>query len=254
MTLSDDLPPHTYSVNTGSLIGAGLHYPSRATPLLDAALIEVQAEVGHAGKSGDNKFDKYTYAKLEDFMHVGKPLLAKKRLALTFEVTDVIPLPDRQTKNGGQERAILVRGVATLIHESGQERRFPGYGEGQDRADKAIYKAMTGAKKYAWAGVLAIPTSDDPEADEKVGLSARGAKTDSQGVAKTKIPKWTSEQITQAGTLNKKVLDALTLEYDGNAAPAEEELGNWKHQHKYDDPALFLSELTKWVNELEGRP
>lgn len=245
---------HTF--NAGSLVGNVAGWPTGelATPLLDAALIEVQAEIGYAGKSGDNKFDKYTYAKLEDFMRVGKPLLAKKRLALAMEVNEVIPLPDRQTKNGGLERAILVRGVATLIHESGQQRRFPFFGEGQDRADKAIYKAMTGAKKYAWAGVLAIPTSDDPEADEKVGLAGKGAKTDSQGVPKTKIPKWTSEQITQAGVLNKKVLDALTLEYDGNAAPAEEELGNWKHQHKYDDPALFLSELTTWVNELEGRP
>jgi len=42
---------------------------------------------------------------------------------------------------------------------------------GQDRGDKAIYQAMTGAKKYGYAMLFSLPTTDDPEqpkaADER---------------------------------------------------------------------------------------
>lgn len=250
VTTTDYCPP-----TSGTFGTMGTAWVTSTTqPLVSAALANVQAEVATAGKSGDNKFDKYSYAKLEDFMAVGKPVLAKHGLSLAIETTEAVTLDDRQTKNGGLEHVVRVRVVATLRHVSGESLSFPCYGEGQDRADKAIYKAMTGAKKYAWAGILAIPTSDDPESDEKVGLSGKGRdKLDSDGNAKTKIPKWTDEQKLKAGTLNKQILDALTLQY-GNAAPADEELADWKQRHKYDEPAVVLGKLNAWITELEGRP
>jgi hypothetical protein len=38
-------------------------------------------------------------------------------------------------------------------------------GEGQDRGDKAFYKADTGARKYALANLFNLATDDDPETD-----------------------------------------------------------------------------------------
>jgi hypothetical protein len=43
----------------------------------------------------------------------------------------------------------------------------PSLGAGTDSGDKAPYKAMTGASKYAELLSFLIPTGDDPEKDEK---------------------------------------------------------------------------------------
>jgi hypothetical protein len=223
-------------------------------PKISAALVKAQTLVKDAGKSGDNKFDKYKYSKLEDFLGACDSALMACNLALSVETVDVINLPDRPTKNGGAEHAVQVRIRGTLIHDSGETHNVSGYGEGQDRADKAIYKAITGARKYLVAGLLRIATTDDPEADEAVGLAGKGGarqKLDSQGNEQTRIPKWTDQQKLEAGALNTSILALLTKQY-GNAAPADEELGDWKHKHKYDAPSDVIDSLNAWKKELEA--
>ncbi len=206
------------------------------------ALVKAQAEIKAAQKSGDNKFDKYRYSKLEDFYDAAKPVLAKYELALVIGAPAVAALPDRATKNGGAEHACQVTVVATLLHSSGEWIQTEGQGEGQDRADKSIYKAITGAKKYAVAGLLAIPTTDDSEADETVGQSG-AKKTTSTGEAYTKQPRWTTEQNAEAG-----VIRAAIIELGGD--PADKEVIALKGRMKGDAPADVLDALNalraKW--------
>lgn len=142
---------------------------SQGISKLASALVKVQAEMKAAGKSGENTYDHYKYAKLEDYLAVARPILAANGLAVLTSVKEVNRLPDRQTSKGGIERAVEVLLIARLVHESGEWIEVEGVGEGQDRADKAPYKALTGGKKYLLAGLLAIPTTDEPEADEQVG-------------------------------------------------------------------------------------
>lgn len=201
------------------------------------ALAAAQAEMRSAQKSGKNTFDKYEYAKLEDFMDVAKPVLAKHGLAITFGTDEIHTLDDRSTKNGGVEHAVRVRVVATLIHESGATIAVYGYGEGQDRADKASYKAITGARKYAIAGLLAIPTTDDPEADETVGL-ARGKVATATGETKSKIPAWTADQSTEAGAIRQAIINL-------GGDPADAEVKLLKTRMKYDDPQDVLDAMFK---------
>lgn len=235
----------TYSTGTFSLL------PQPCTAKVSEALAKIQAEVRAARKSGKNTYDKYDYNKQEDFWEVGKPLLAKYECSLAFQTVEAYDLPPRTTKNGGTEHAVRVKVVGILTHASGEHLDFPGFGDGQDRADKAIYKAITGARKYVIAGALAIPTGDDPEADDKVGLTGKGNKLDSEGNAKTKIPKWTDAQKTEAGTLNTGILQRLTYLYNGDK-PAMEELSHWKNVHKYDEPDDVIRQLKTWKTELEG--
>ena len=222
---------------------------------LAPALVKAQADVRAAGKTGDNKFDRYNYAKLEDFYDAAKPVLAKHGLAVLFQTDSCESLPDRVTKNGGAEHTVRVRVSATLVHESGESVTVTGYGEGQDRADKATYKAITGAKKYVLAGLLAIPTSDDPEADEKVGLSAKGgtiAKTDSKGNVTQKIPEWTKEQKEEAGGYVTSIMGMLEKLHPimGEAA---DRLAKWRQLHKYDQPMDAIDALGEWKSELEAK-
>lgn len=142
---------------------------SEAVSNLATSLTKAQAEFKGVAKSGQNTYDKYAYATLEDFVGASRAVLAKYGLSLVTSVLAVEPLPDRTTGGGKTEHVVRVKVALRLIHESGEWIEATSWGEGQDRADKAVYKAITGARKYGLASMLGLATTDDPEADETVG-------------------------------------------------------------------------------------
>lgn len=133
---------------------------------LMTALLAARSAIKPAGKSGKNTFDRYDYATELDWHNAVMPALLDNKLAMSFSITSVSNMPDRSTKNGGIEHAVEVQGTVTLMHESGEWLEVGICGQGQDRADKGVYKAMTGAKKYGYACLFSLPTTDDPERDE----------------------------------------------------------------------------------------
>jgi hypothetical protein len=203
------------------------------------ALVAVQAAIRAAGKSGENLYDKYKYAKLEDYLHVARPLLAQHGLSVIISINRVERLADRQTVKGGVERAVEVQLLARLSHSSGQFIEIFGVGEGQDRADKAVYKAITGGKKYLLAGLLAIPTTDDPEADETVG--------------ETPPPKKPSPTLPKA-----PAVPGLKARYDAAMAALGKLTSPVRAQAFFDDaksrnPAATDAARLSIVEELEAR-
>ena len=130
-----------------------------------SALAKCQAKCKLAGKSGKNTFDGYSYAMLEDYIEVIRVPMAENGLSLTVTVKTIERLACRKTKSGNDEQVVQICLQGTLNHESGEQIVAEVYGEGQDRSDKAIYKAITGGKKYLIADLFNIATSDDPEKD-----------------------------------------------------------------------------------------
>jgi len=164
---------------------------SESIAKLAPALVAAVAEMGPVSKSGNNTFDRYTYAKLEDYVKAVAPVLAKHDLCLMSGVPEVFCLESRTTRNGGTENACRARLTMRLLHKSGEWIEAESFGEGQDRADKATYKAITGARKYGIASLLGLATSDDPESDEQVGQSkgaARGTPTKSSARTPRNVP------------------------------------------------------------------
>ncbi|MDF2867254.1 MAG: hypothetical protein K0S11_724 [Gammaproteobacteria bacterium] len=139
---------------------------------LASALAKMQPELGVIGKSGENKFDNYTYATLADYIKGTRDIMSKHGFFMVASVEKLTQLTDRATRNGSIEHAVQISLTVRLIHQSGEWIETSCIGEGQDRTDKAVYKAITGARKYAMASLLGLATSDDPEADEEVGLSS----------------------------------------------------------------------------------
>ena len=133
------------------------------------ALILAQAEFRGVSKSGRNEYDRYDYANLEDYVRAVQPVLSAHGLSVLTSVSEVVTLPDRTTQKGGTEHAVRVHLAVRILHTSGEWMDADAWGEGQDRADKALYKAITGGRKYALASVLGLATTDDPEADETTG-------------------------------------------------------------------------------------
>lgn len=138
------------------------------------ALALAQSEFLTVAKSSENKFDHYKYANLEDYVKAVKPVLAKHGISIITQTDEVIELNDRPTKSGGLEHAVRVQCTTRLLHTSGEWLEVMVWGEGQDRADKAVYKAVTGARKYGLASALGLATSDDPEGDDGNGNAPKG--------------------------------------------------------------------------------
>lgn len=130
------------------------------------ALAKAQSQFKSVQKGGENTFDRYRYATLEDDVAAVGHVLADHGLCLLSSVEEVLPLEDRKTAKGGTEHAVRVRLSVRVLHESGEWVEATVWGEGQDRADKAVYKAITGARKYGLAAALNLATTDDPEQDE----------------------------------------------------------------------------------------
>jgi ERF superfamily. len=139
------------------------------TPGLSAALVKCQGMVKAAFTSTKNEYDKYKYSTIKDYYDVLKPALKACGLATIFEQNELIPMENRTTAKGNTEYVIRIKLKAIIIHESGEQMVVYGFGEGQDRGDKALYKAITGGKKYLLSSIYGIPTTDDPEVDSHDG-------------------------------------------------------------------------------------
>jgi hypothetical protein len=127
-------------------------------------LAGVMADVKHVPKNGRNSFHNYNYATEADIADAVRDGMAQRGVML-------IPSVERcdwrtvKGKNGDQSIATLT--VKFRATDGKDSIDFTVMGEGQDSGDKATYKAMTGATKYALLKLFLIPTGDDPERDEE---------------------------------------------------------------------------------------
>ena len=126
-------------------------------------LCEVMSEIGSVEKRGINDEGKYYYAREVDIVHAVRQKLIDK---------GIVMIPSMSKENGidikgsGQSRLTsLVMDYTFFDTETGAQKTFTVPGQGCDSQDKGVYKAITGAKKYALTSIFLIPTDDDPEND-----------------------------------------------------------------------------------------
>lgn len=141
---------------------------------LVSKLAEVMKQVGRIPKRGENKFHNYKYATEADVSDHVRDALAERKIILIPNVKSYT-FRDHVTSGGKKEYIVTVEVEFTFYDgETGEAITFTMVGEGQDAGDKAAYKAMTGAEKYALMKSLMIPTGDDPEADDGVDQRNHG--------------------------------------------------------------------------------
>ena len=130
---------------------------------LVAKLCEVMAAVEKIPKRGMNEHYGYTYATEADVVeHVRKEL--SKRSIFLLPTLKEITERETITRKGNKETVTTVTVQFTFFDaETGESLAFTMPGSGQDAGDKGIYKALTGATKYALMKAFLIPTEDDPE-------------------------------------------------------------------------------------------
>lgn len=130
-------------------------------------LLNIMEAVKYIQKRGYNKFHKYSYATETDVAEaVREEMIKQKVVAIPTIIED--SLREVQSRKGDTNYIAKVKIKHTFIDiESGKSIEFIMVGEGQDAGDKAIYKAITGAQKYALMKLFMIPTGDDPELDKQ---------------------------------------------------------------------------------------
>lgn len=131
-------------------------------------LSKVMQEVKYIQKKGYNSFHKYRYATEADVAEKVREILSDQNVMMIPNMTSH-SIREHTTNKGNREYIVTVNMEFKFIDgDSGEEITFHMVGEGQDAGDKATYKAITGAQKYALMKAFMIPTGDDPEADESV--------------------------------------------------------------------------------------
>jgi len=133
---------------------------------------EARALIGKITENGKNKAQNYSYLEAADLSEEVQKAFNKIGIGTFYNVSDYEYIK--------KDRGYFVR-VKVIIElvdtETGYSKFISAYGDGQDFSDKAIYKAQTGAQKYAYRNTLLIPTGDDPEKDKKNNYKTPTKKT-----------------------------------------------------------------------------
>ena len=136
---------------------------------INESLTAVQCEL-KAPKNQKNTFGNYNYRSCEDILEAAKPLLAKRKLAITIS-DEIVQVGDR----------IYVKATATVRDFEGNMisavafAREPETRKGMDDA-QVTGATSSYARKYALNGLLAIDDTKDADTYESIQAGKQTAK------------------------------------------------------------------------------
>ena len=218
----------------------------------------IMADSGYIQKAGRNTIQKYKYVSEEQLVDRLRKLMVKHGVLMIPSVKEI----DTQTidRGGGKPPFIYVTVVLDYLMvdaDTGAGVRIGVAGTGIDTQDKALYKAMTGANKYALMKAFQIPSGDDPEDDSWQGEGGEqappAATTQPKAKPTGKLDSRTKAFYSKIDELmaaakevsDTKVVDATFQKVLGAAGfERAAEITNGKHR------LLFVTELEEALNAL----
>lgn len=128
------------------------------TPSLLLKLLSIMEAIPGIEKDKKNEFHNYDYASEKIIKQVLHKELVKHGVLLSISITEAIQ----------QGPLLLIKmSYAFIDVATGEKLEGTFMGSGEDKGDKALYKAITGGIKYLLTTQFLIPTGDDPEAISK---------------------------------------------------------------------------------------
>ena len=165
-------------------------------------LAEVRRRIGYVQKRGHNERFNYSYVTATDIAGSVGDLLAELGVVVIPCLEDIT----YESATGPGETTRMARVVMAYTFsdvDSGEEIIAKVAGQGHDPGDKAPYKAMTGALKYALLQSFLLATGDDPE-DERP--DARFTKPNSERLVSADEIRELERLIAETGTELERVL------------------------------------------------
>lgn len=190
------------------------------------ALLAVYRKVGYVQKTGKLEISGskgYKYAGEADLIAALRPAMLEVDIIFWPSGVERSEYIELASSSAGEftKNTYTTKVIATLQYTfrhvpSSTEIKVQVIGEGVDNGDKASYKAMTGALKYALRQTFLIETGDEPEADES---------TDSQY----------GKAVFKSNALRNAFLDQIDKQLDAAASLAELETVINSHKQKLDE-------------------
>lgn len=131
-------------------------------------LAKVMTAISSVPKRGRNDFHKYNYVLEADLAEAVRSELSQRHI-MVFTSIDTVQREGTLTT--------IQTSFTFADGETGETFTVKGAGSGDDKGDKGLYKAITGAVKYMLMKTFLIPTGDDPEADEDTDRRSYGNKS-----------------------------------------------------------------------------
>lgn len=152
------------------------------------AIAAVMADVGAVGKDATNTFDKYKYRSIDAVMNAMHPAMVKHGVFVTPEVIDQTR-EEREGKNGTLMIYSVTKVKYTFFTDDGSSVQAVVIGEGSDRGDKSMNKAMSAAFKYALFQVFCLPTAEmiDSETDSPELMPKKEKQPEPQYIGQTEL-------------------------------------------------------------------
>ena len=134
---------------------------------------EVRRRLGYIQKRGHNERHNYNYVTAADLAGSVGDILAELGVVVIPQLQSI----STETPRSSSDRiARVVMNYRFVDASSGEELSVRVAGEGADAGDKAPYKAMTGALKYALLQSFLLATGDDPEDEHANSRAVLGSE------------------------------------------------------------------------------
>jgi hypothetical protein len=162
---------------------AGFSAPMFAQLSLRQKLAVVRRRISYVQKRGHNERNNYNYVTAADIAGAVGDILAELGVVVVPRLESISHEPARNGRSEVQHLARVVMAYTFTDVDTAEEITVKVAGEGLDAGDKAPYKAMTGALKYALLQSFLLATGDDPEderADSRVALGSERVVTPEQ--------------------------------------------------------------------------
>lgn len=133
------------------------------TGALAAKMVAAMKDIDAVLKNGRNDFQKYNYVRAADVANEAREAMISHGIAFTYDVVDSEHWESTKEGKSTNYFCQLTVKVTFTDADSGEQMSGRVVGWGSDTLDKAPFKAMTGAVKYALRMNFLIPDENDPE-------------------------------------------------------------------------------------------
>lgn len=133
---------------------------------IEERILAAMADVTHVEKTGQNASQNYKYVEIAEVKRAVREAMLAHGIIYTAR-HEVKSTAEVATRSGGILHVVTTESVFrfTAADNPSSYVEVQTIGSGSDSGDKAPYKAMTGAEKYALMQTFAIPAGDDAEVD-----------------------------------------------------------------------------------------
>lgn len=193
MTLKFDAKHIADALERGQMTKSKVENTPGLSTNLTKKLIRVMSKVSRVKKSGRNTFQNYDYVTEADILEEVRSSLIEENIFVFQSLAHHYKQEDLTTT--------LVN-YTFVDGDSGEERTVTSIGQGHDKQDKGVYKALTGASKYFLMKNFLMPTGDDPENDgaSKSTVSSNGSSSKFKRAPKAVVNVTTAETTVESSS------------------------------------------------------